>query len=215
MLHEVPMPGDAVRIDGYYVCTQRGDIAILGGTLGVAYDEYSACFSASAHRDKGFVSCSGGPVPYIGADQLRPTGETIRVRFWRWKNGHVAAHNGEDYYLEVPLWSWVPDGHIARTEAAMRTLAFWHEDGFVPRSIPEEMHARMTLGLPIAPMLEPSEEFDRAKGWFDQSIRETLSPEAMAERAIHRLAFRWQWSAKRVLAWLKAGRVEIPKNLTI
>lgn len=129
MLHEIPMPGDAVRLDGVYGCgAERGYIGVLNGHIGEAQDKYFLTFHASAYRQKidgGSVNASGGPVPRVGTEDLIPTGETINVRFWRFRNGEVRAHNKEDYWLEVPLWSWVPQQHRARVDQALYTARYW------------------------------------------------------------------------------------------
>jgi hypothetical protein len=128
MLHEIPMPGDAVRLDGKECCVQKGAIGILGGPIGEARDTYRLAFNPGAYRqhiDKGSVIVSGGPVPVVGIDDLIPTGETVSVRFWRFRGGDVRAHNGEDYWLDVPLWSWIPQQHRARVDSALSTLRYW------------------------------------------------------------------------------------------
>lgn len=128
MLHEIPMPGDAVRLDGKFLWLEKSAIGLLGGYIGEARDSYFLTFSASAYRqhpDYGSVSCSGGPVPQVGIDDLIPTGETISQRFWRFKHGEVRAHNGEDYWLDVPLWIWQPERHRAKVDSALDTARFW------------------------------------------------------------------------------------------
>ncbi|OIQ73968.1 hypothetical protein GALL_443880 [mine drainage metagenome] len=132
MLHEIPMPGDAVRLDGNFLWLKEGAIGVIGGHIGEARDSYFLTFSASAyrqHQDHGSVSCSGGPVPQVGIDDLIPTGETISQRFWRFKGGEVRAHNGEDYWLDVPLWSWTPQQLRAKVDAALGTARFWEREG--------------------------------------------------------------------------------------
>lgn len=128
MRHEIPMPGDAVRLDGIYCGARTGAIGVIEGMIGSAQDHYSVVFSPSAFRPSeghGAVSASGGPVPRVGIDDLVPTGETARVRFWRFRNGEVRAHNAEDYWLEVPLWSWVPRQFRAQVDEALDTARYW------------------------------------------------------------------------------------------
>lgn len=132
MLHEIPMPGDAVRLDGKYLWVKPGAIGILGGLIGTAQDDYSLTFSPSAYRqyrDHGSVMVSGGPVPRVDLGSLVPTGETVRMRFWRFRDGEVRAHNGEDYWLDVPLWGWNPSQHRTRVDEALRTARYWEREG--------------------------------------------------------------------------------------
>ncbi len=124
MLHQIPMPGDAVRLVGQYSGAKFGSIAILDGAIGFAEDSYMAVFAPSAFRDAREVSCSGGPAPYVACDELRPTGEMIAQLFWRWKD-LPRAGGGEHYLLEVPLWDWTPGRHRARVDKALDTFRYW------------------------------------------------------------------------------------------
>lgn len=147
MLNSMPMPGDVVRLDGVLTGARRGSIGVLGGVLGRARDEYEVCFSASAFRNDQYVSCSGGPIPFVGAEDLIPTGEVLQQTFWRWKDGRSGAGRGEYYSLEVPVWSWNPNGYRARVERALDTYRFWAADGAL--WLPEVQAACRLLGYPV------------------------------------------------------------------
>ena len=113
--HSKPGAGHVVRLDGDYCGVSLGAHAVLGGGLGEGprkRDEgrMEACFSPSAHLGPGFVSCSGGPVPFIKPEELVATGETTQQQFWRWKDGVAKGDNGEYFTLEVPVWSWKGEG---------------------------------------------------------------------------------------------------------
>lgn len=148
MLHEIPMAGDVVRLDGFYPGAKRGSFAVLEGRLGVVRDEYLACFGASAYRDSRHVSCSGGPAPYIALDDLVPTGETKLQRFWHFRNGVAMAHNGQDFHVEVPVWSWVPDQARSRLDKALSSYRFW-KDNNAPDWSPDIQGASRVLGIPV------------------------------------------------------------------
>lgn len=142
MLHQMPMPGDAVRLIGRYTGVKFGSIAILDGAIGFAEDSYMAVFAASAFRDARVVSCSGGPAPYVACDELQPTGEMITQLFWRWKD-LPRANGGEQYLLEVPLWDWTPERHRARVDKALDTSRYWDSEGM--SNIREAVQARQFL----------------------------------------------------------------------
>jgi hypothetical protein len=116
----VPMPGDAVRWDvppGRSQLIKPGAIGIIDGMLGepkecylVTWNCQGTCYRGELGEERAYVSASGGPACYVLADRMKPTGKTVRFRFWRWKNPKLpAAHAGVDYQLEVPLWSWSAD----------------------------------------------------------------------------------------------------------
>jgi hypothetical protein len=133
LLHSYPQAGDVVRLDGYYCGAKTGDYAVIQGVVGELRDRFYACFTASAYRDTSrtsghtIVSCSGGPVPEIGIEDLVPTGETALRSFWRFKDGIVGAGRAEYYEEEVAVWSWTPDRMRPRIEAALRCYRFWEE----------------------------------------------------------------------------------------
>lgn len=156
MLYSVPMPGDAVRLDGYFCGVKQGAIAILGGRLGRASDEYLATFAASAFRDDVGVSCSGGPAPFVGAGDLVPTGETVLCPFWRWLDGRSGAGRGVGYSLEVPLWSWTPGGTRPTIEKSLDTYRFWAAEDAL--CLPDAQRASRVLGYPVVkrPRPDPS-----------------------------------------------------------
>lgn len=103
-----PKPGDAVRLTGEFSIGNIGDIGIIGNDHPEAEDELHITFNCQGQSfwqgDK--VSCSGGPVSmFTPASELRPTGETIKWTFWRWKDVPRAGGR-ESYEKEVPLWEW-------------------------------------------------------------------------------------------------------------
>ncbi|MFQ5811423.1 MAG: hypothetical protein ACE5JM_17535 [Armatimonadota bacterium] len=111
-----PMAGDAVRLTGEFMppLAKEGDIGIIGGVVGRPDPDFGITFHASAFRGKSsaysqgpeFVSCSGGPGAIaVNASELTATGETMPVRFWRWRSLPQAG-GGEPYTLEVPVWEW-------------------------------------------------------------------------------------------------------------
>lgn len=132
MLHEIPMPGDAVRLQGQYLWVNDGAMGVINGSIGEAQDRYAMTFNSCAYRqhiDHGCVSASGGPVPRIGTAELTPTGETVPMCFWRFRGGDVRAHNGENYTLDVPLWIWVPRQHRILVDEALSTARYWEGEG--------------------------------------------------------------------------------------
>lgn len=116
----VPMPGDAVRLATTYAdgWVPKGAIGILEGydegtVVGRPLQEYLCCFNFSAFRGSTrgspeYVRCSGGPLPCVAPADLVATGETVEVRFWRWKDGIMGAGRADNYTLAVPLWEWTP-----------------------------------------------------------------------------------------------------------
>jgi hypothetical protein len=69
----------------------------------------ASAFRGSSHGLVGapsghYVSCSGGPCPCIPVEDLTYVGRTTQ-RFWRWHD-IPRAGGGEDFELEVNLWSW-------------------------------------------------------------------------------------------------------------
>jgi len=113
----LPMPGDAVRIinaNKEEVLYRDGKIGIIGGVVGRAQGEYLVCFAYSAFRGRQhpyslgheYVSCSGGPVPWLQVDLLEPTDEQVEVTFWRWNKNGPAADCASEYLMKVPVWNW-------------------------------------------------------------------------------------------------------------
>lgn len=172
MLHSVPMPGDVVRLDGDYVGARQGAYAVLGGRLDRTRDEFEVCFSASAFRDEQFVSCSGGPVPFVGAEELVATGETRPQTFWRWRDNIAGAGRGEAYTLEVPVWSWTPGSYRARADRALATYRFWAEDDAL--WLPDAQRAARILGFPVVERPMPD-----VRKFLDPSV-----PAAIGEFAV-------------------------------
>jgi hypothetical protein len=108
---EQPQAGDAVHLDGTWTWggLDLGAIGVIEGVIGQRRPELEITFNASTFRDDHIVSCSGGPGSIATpASELHPTGETVELRVWRFKDGHREAHNDEHYTVTVPLWSWRP-----------------------------------------------------------------------------------------------------------
>lgn len=114
-----PMPGDVVRLSAdWYGSNTAGVMGVLDGVEGHAKDEYLCVLRPSAFRgpstafsgDKGvFISCSGGPCPFIRPEELVWTGETVQRWYWMWR-ATPEADGGINYQLEVPVWDWAPRG---------------------------------------------------------------------------------------------------------
>jgi hypothetical protein len=110
-----PLPGHAVRLTKDWFGAKAGQIGIIGGIVGLAPADLQITFNPSAFKRRqrkgreGLpceVSCSGGPGTIsTPASKLTPTGETVWVRFWDWKD-LPRADGGEDYFEDVPLWEW-------------------------------------------------------------------------------------------------------------
>lgn len=110
----VPGAGDAVRMLTPHKGMPElppGSIGILNGMIGQPSEDGGASimFRPRTYRDATVVSVSGGPgtiwTPY---GELRPTGRTVTVQAWRFRDGHRAAGNGEDYTYQAALWDWCP-----------------------------------------------------------------------------------------------------------
>lgn len=145
MLHTFPSAGDVVRIDKPFLWMPSGSTAIIQGVAGELKDCYSLCFSETGYRDNFTVSCSGGPVPRVGTDELIATGETVRREFWRFRDNIVGANRAEYYWDEVALWSWTPNGIRSVIESALSCYRFWAKnDGL---HIADARHAAFVLGL--------------------------------------------------------------------
>lgn len=54
------------------------------------------------------VSISGGPFASVKPEHLKPTYTTKIVRFWNWGNNGGGAARGVDYYIERPVFEYVP-----------------------------------------------------------------------------------------------------------
>lgn len=116
----IPMPGDCViHLNGECGITP-GSIGILDGHVGTpkTTEPYYCCFNwtipfrgpASKYETENgeYVSTSGGPVPFIFAEELIPSGITRVQTFWRWQD--LPRADGGDYYsLTVPVWYWPND----------------------------------------------------------------------------------------------------------
>lgn len=123
----VPNAGDAVRLMAPAPSMPElavGKVGILDGILGHPSPTGGASiiWNPRTYRDDTCVRVSGGPgtiwTPYA---ELRPTGETVTVTVWRFKDDYRAAANGVDYTVDVPLWDWYP-GEPAETAPGLVTL---------------------------------------------------------------------------------------------
>lgn len=112
-----PRPGDVIILgpECSYFGVKPGSRAVIDSSR-FGLTSCMVVFSASAHRDdrpqfidpeigEPHVSLSGGPCPFVDFADLAFAGETEQT-FWRWKNGIVRAHNGEDYTRTVLAWTW-------------------------------------------------------------------------------------------------------------
>lgn len=103
-----PRPGDVVELigPGRMIGVELGARGVVDSSSFELFDgECLVCFAASAYRVDDHVSCSGGPVPFIKFADLTYAGTTVRT-FWKFKDGIRRAGNGENYQLEVNLWTW-------------------------------------------------------------------------------------------------------------
>lgn len=98
-----PRAGDAVILTGDYSGAVPGSIGIIGGAF--SGRNLSVTFDATAFRDDYHVSCSGGPASF-DLPELHPTGKTMVMTYWRWKDGIAEAFNGVNFQMEVPLWEY-------------------------------------------------------------------------------------------------------------
>lgn len=133
---QIPQPGDAVILTGYHSIVGPGTLGIIGGTF--ATGASSIGFNAGAYRDDSWVSLVGGPITR-DIPLLIPTGLTHRQRYWRFRDGQVAAGGGEEYYLDVPLWAfagelptdcWCPELLEVPRLLSDRSAVFNHLDMF-------------------------------------------------------------------------------------
>lgn len=99
-----PKAGDAVILTGYYTGVNPGDIGCIGGGLSSEIGS-NLTFNPNSYRDDSCVSCGGGPGTF-DLPELHPTGMTVKMPFWRFKDGIRQAHNTEQFTLVVPLWEY-------------------------------------------------------------------------------------------------------------
>lgn len=129
-----PMPGDIVLANSDTCSVPKGRHGIIAGEVGKHRPEAVVCFNFSAfrgpsHGDAGpeVVSPSGGPAPILTLAELKPSGRTKKVTFWKWKDGRMpAAGQGVYYDLTVPVWLW--NGDDAFTEAERMENGYSAED---------------------------------------------------------------------------------------
>lgn len=114
-----PQPGDVIVLNGRYTGVKSGTRAVIDGSH-YRWDFEDgkgpvvlAVFAASAFRgtshrgqsdDSLYVSCSGGPCPFVPIAELTYAGTTAHI-FWRWKDW-PRKDGGEHYTHTVNLWIW-------------------------------------------------------------------------------------------------------------
>lgn len=103
-----PKAGDAVIVTGHYPGVNPGDIGCIGGAISAEVGS-NLTFNPSNYRDEKVVSCSGGPGTF-DLPELYPTGKTVQMLYWRFKDGVHQANNSENFTLDVPLWEYRGSG---------------------------------------------------------------------------------------------------------
>lgn len=111
-----PTGGIAVRLTGLWPWAGNlldiGDIGIVDGYDDQPYCHLRIIWKFSAYRDNHLTSCSGGPGTIgLPAELLVPTQETMKVRFWKFKDALPSANNSVVYWLDVPVWEWDGKGY--------------------------------------------------------------------------------------------------------
>jgi hypothetical protein len=144
----VPNAGDAVRLMAPAPSMPElavGKVGILDGILGHPSPTGGASiiWNPRTYRDDTCVRVSGGPgtiwTPYA---ELRPTGETVTVTAWRFKDDYRAAANGVDYTVDVPLWEWYPGEAAAANSRPVAGADAWET------WTPEHQEFHVTHGMP-------------------------------------------------------------------
>lgn len=100
-----PKPGDIVYAKNSDNCL------IKDGTYGVIESVYDKTVRAgwnitTPYFDKGICTVSGGPVIGLKIDKVRPTFNKRIITFWRFKDGLMMAHNGEDFAGQVNVFEY-------------------------------------------------------------------------------------------------------------
>ncbi|NWC83166.1 hypothetical protein HX798_23165 [Pseudomonas putida] len=108
MQNSKPKAGDAVILTGHYTGVNPGDIGCIGGGLSAVIGS-NLTFNPNSYRDDSCVSCGGGPGTF-DLPVLHPTGMTVKMPFWRFKDGIREAYNTEQFTLAVPLWEYRGEG---------------------------------------------------------------------------------------------------------
>ena len=100
-----PKPGDIVYAKNSDNCL------IKDGTYGVIESVDDKIVRAgwnitTPYFYKGICTVSGGPVIGIKTEKVRPTFNKRILTFWRFKDGFMAAHNGEDFAGQVNIFEY-------------------------------------------------------------------------------------------------------------
>jgi len=103
--NNIPEPGDIVYAKNSNNCL------IKDGTYGVIESVYNKTVRAgwnitTPYFDEGICTVSGGPVIGLRIKKVRPTFNKRIITFWRFKNGFVTAHNGEDFAGQVNVFEY-------------------------------------------------------------------------------------------------------------
>jgi hypothetical protein len=99
--------GDAIRLTKPWKGASIGQIGIIQGMRHTRLVSGNITFNYSAFRDDRVVTCSGGPGTIITyTDRLVPTGETMLIWYWRWKDGYAGGDRGESYAAMANVWEW-------------------------------------------------------------------------------------------------------------
>lgn len=115
---DAPMPGDLVVVAKDWNGVKAGSVGMIDGHLSKPDKVLQVCFAFNAFRgvgnklnvsDRDFVSCSGGPVPFVRADCVTRLPEPRSARCWRWAE-FPEARGGEEYKVTVPAWQLDPAG---------------------------------------------------------------------------------------------------------
>lgn len=100
-----PKPGDIVYAKNSDNCL------IEDGTYGVIESVNERTVRAgwnitTPYFDKGICTVSGGPVIGLKIEKVRPTFNKRIITFWRFKDGLMMAHNGEDFAGQVNIFEY-------------------------------------------------------------------------------------------------------------
>lgn len=102
-----PRPGDVVDFG-----ENCGTYPFTSGRFGrlANFESYRdghwavCCGGASVFLYPDSVDISGGPFTSVRPEELEPTYETQRVRFWNWGDNVPGAAQGVDYYIDRPVF---------------------------------------------------------------------------------------------------------------
>ena len=100
-----PKPGDIVYAKNSNNCLIKND------TYGVIESVDDKIVRAgwnitTPYFDEGICTVSGGPVIGLKIEKVRPTFNKRILTFWRFKNGFMMAHNGEDFASQVNVFEY-------------------------------------------------------------------------------------------------------------